>query len=175
MAYIYIYPQKHQFYTIYNEYYKNTFNLKQRGKIFGNGHDCCIINGIVRTLKIGIWYEYDEQGKLIKQIDEDKKFGKFGYNELLKFLNKEKQINLHKGVDRDRSGDVDFEITFSYSEQSKKKLWLVNSKITSTQIISSQDGEVRAYKRNTYYIDGNTGRVLKNFQVEKDYYKEIMN
>lgn len=111
----------------------------------------------------------------LKETDEDKKFGKFGYNELLRFLDKEKQINLRKGVDRDSSGDVDFEITFFYSEQSNKKIWLINSKIRSFQIVSSQDGEVIANKRNTYYIDGNTGRVLKNFQAEKDYYKEIMN
>ncbi|WP_458008567.1 hypothetical protein [Flavobacterium sp. PL002] len=175
--YIYIYPQKKQFYTIYNEYYRSTLNLSQRGKIFGNGHDCCI-NGTVKTLKIGIWYHYDEQGNLIKETDEDKKFGKFGYNELLKFLDKEKQINLRKGVSRNSSGDARFEIIFFYSEQSDKKLWHVFVHTGLRETLITPRGEIgeRAFQPGKgYYIDGNTGRVIKNFKVEKDYYKEIMN
>ena len=168
---IYIYPQKHQFYSIYNEYYRNNFNLKQRGKLFGNE---CYNHLINQKLKIGIWYEYDEQGKLIKETDEDKKFGKFGYNELLKFLDKEKQINLNKGVYRNNSGDIDFEIYFFNSNKSDKKLWKVRTKIVISDLGCDENGAKIGYKSNSYFIDGNTGEQIKNYQLAKENYKEIL-
>ncbi|ELY2018408.1 hypothetical protein SL053_002332 [Flavobacterium psychrophilum] len=158
---IYIEPQKKQFYTIYNQYYGSNFNLKERGKFFGDGQGVAG-EGHIEELKIGIWDEYDEKGNLIKQTDEDKKFGKFGYNELLKFLDKEKKISLKNGVIRGKSGKPLFYTHFYYSDISDKKLWFV--------IIYKSDEEP---SKDGYYIDGNTGRVLKNTPKEFNYYKEI--
>ncbi|NRS88573.1 hypothetical protein HNQ02_001487 [Flavobacterium sp. 7E] len=172
-ACIYIYPQKQQFYTIYNEYNISNFNLKQRGKIFGTNQKSCFLDKTSVVLKIGIWYDYDENGKLIKQTDEDKKFGKFGYNELLKFLDKEKQINLRKGVSRRSNGDPDFDITFAYSHKSDKKLWIVSTKIVLSDLGGNENGAQFGQKFNSFCIDGNTGRVIKNLKAEKEYYKDI--
>ncbi|NRS88577.1 hypothetical protein HNQ02_001491 [Flavobacterium sp. 7E] len=158
-SYIYIYPQKRQFYTIYAEYNKINFNLKKRGNFFGEGTQG---EGSMHKLKIGIWYEYDYYGKLIKTIDEDKKFGKFGYNELLQFLDKEKEININKGVQRDNIGKPLFDVLFHYSDKSDKKLWLVI-------IYKPED---REYK-NGYFIDGNTGMIIEGTPKGLNYYREI--
>lgn len=158
---IFIHPQKKQFYTIYNHYYASNFNLKERGKFFGRGQGVAE-EGSIEKLKIGIWEEYDEKRNLIKQTDEDKKFGKFGYNELLKFLDAEKQINLNKGVEIDNKGKPLFETFFHYSNESEKKLWTV--------IIYKSDGETQ---NKGYFIDGNTGKVLENISNELNYYREI--
>ena len=157
---ILIYPQKKQLYTVYNNYNKVNYNLKQKGKFFGRGKDS-VSEGSLHKLKIGIWYEYDESGKLTKKIDEDKKFGKFGYNELLKFLHKQKQINLNKDLVIAKNGKSTLYTLFHYSHKSDKKLWTV--------IIDNIDGE---YK-NGYFIDGNTGKVLKGTPSELARYREI--
>ena len=158
---VYIYPQKKQFYTIYNHYYASTFNLKERGKFFGSGQGVAG-EGHKEKLKIGIWDEYDEKGDLIKQTDEDKKFGKFGYNELLKFMDKEKKISLKNGVVQGNSGKPLFDTYFIYSDISNKKLWIVS--------IFNSEGEAT---KGGCFIDGNTGRVLKKIPEELAYYREI--
>ena len=64
-TYIYIYPQKKQFYTIFNEYFylMNNTSLRQQGKTFG--WDMFLQS----EMKIGWWYEYDENGKIIKKTE----------------------------------------------------------------------------------------------------------
>ncbi|MBO9620776.1 MAG: hypothetical protein J7539_17265 [Niabella sp.] len=49
--------------------------LMRSGKLFG-------------SIAIGTWDYYDDSGHLVKQIDEDKKFGKFGPEQVILFLQK---------------------------------------------------------------------------------------
>ncbi|MFK7077958.1 hypothetical protein V3470_05780 [Flavobacterium oreochromis] len=163
--YIYIYPQKKQFYTIANEYYdlENNTNIKRLGKTFG-------WDMFLQTeMKIGWWYEYDESGKIIKKTDEDTKFGVFGYNELLKSLDNNKIINLKKGVEYVDGGKWNIRIQFFYTPNSTKKLWKVT---LQTEDVADRTVFGKDFIK-VYYFDGNTGeRILK--MIDKvDYYKEI--
>ena len=64
--------------------YNNNGDIKLKGIGF-NGN----------AFQKGIWYEFDEQGNLIKEIDYDKPY-KFTFEDLLKFCEKEK-IQVDKG------------------------------------------------------------------------------
>lgn len=67
-----VYP-KNSCFKIIKKYYKNTF-IKEKGLMFNYG-----------SAKIGIWYYYDEQGKLIKEENTDQEYT-FSYGDLLKYL-----------------------------------------------------------------------------------------
>lgn len=87
---------------------------------------------------VGIWEHFDESGQLIKTVDEDEKFGKFGYNELLLFLHQQGHINLETGENRERT-------TFGYNIETGR--WWART-------IDS------GYWVTRYIIDGETGEVI---------------
>lgn len=78
----------------YLEYYKDSYfmisksyhlngNIKKKGIAFND------------FFSKGIWYEFDEEGKLIKEIDYDEPF-KFTFEDVLKFCEKQ-NIKIEKG------------------------------------------------------------------------------
>jgi hypothetical protein len=155
---IIIFPPKPVFYSIQKEFYNNNF-IKEKGKYLSS-----------TNIKIGIWTYFDEQGKVIREEDEDKKFGAFGYNEVLAFLDHEGQINLRNGKDREK-----LEIYYDFSENSSKKLWNVvveKGKPYSVPNLDGMDGERMEQKVKTYYLDGNTGEIIARKDLIK--YKEII-
>jgi hypothetical protein len=156
---VFVLPPNPFFYVEYKEFYDNGF-IKQKGKYFG------IFDLGSYSTKIGMWYEFDEKGNLIKQTDEDIKFGKFGYNELLKFLNEKGHISLHSGKNREN-----LEADFYFSDKSYKKLWEVFIKIGKpVQIIG--EGYTIEQKGKGYYLDGDTGEIVKYKDLIK--YKDII-
>ena len=114
------------FYQIFMEFHPNGY-LSRKGKIMGNG-----------GVRVGEWRHYDETGQLIKTVDEDAKFGKFGYNELLLLLHKRGHINIETGAGREG-----LDISFN----SENKTWGV---ITETN-----------FWITIYDIDGQTGDILE--------------
>jgi hypothetical protein len=119
-------PPAPAFYQIFKEYYASG-NIKKYGKIIGGGN-----------VRIGIWEYYDEEKNKVKEVNEDGKFGKFGYNELLQFLHLNKYINLETAENRDR-------LILVYDE--KDKLWGVN--VTN-----------KFYEITNLVIDGETGKII---------------
>ena len=119
-------PPNPVFLKIYKEYYPNGY-LKVKGKRLRNG----------ATL-IGEWEYYNENGQLTSTVDEDKKFGKFGYNELYLFLHQQKYINIETGENREK-------VSFGYNIETKQ--WSV----TITGL---------GYWMTEYLIDGETGEIL---------------
>ena len=118
-----------KFYNVLNTYYLNG-NLKKHGIRLNDGP------------LIKIWEYYDEQGKLIKTIDEDAKFGNvpFDYNKVILWLDKKRYISIEKG---------EVYINYSFSFNSKKKYWWIDVY-----------GE---YK--TYLLDGQTGRIIGGGEI----------
>lgn len=99
---IYIYP-KHKYYRVVKEFYNNG-SIKEKGLQFG-------------YVNIGIWEYYNEEGKLIKTIDEDKKFNpNFSYNDILDYLHERKTINKYRKWKK-----LDFNV--NYDE--KNKIWWI--------------------------------------------------
>jgi hypothetical protein len=142
--YWYILPPKPAFYTINKMYYESSGIIKAKGKYFGECHPGSTI------MKIGIWTYFDEQGKLIREEDEDKKFGTFGYNELLTFLDQEKVINLRTGKNREN-----FSAFIDDTVLKGKKIWLVEVYTDKTR-----------YKGVQYLLDFYTGALLMKFNIK---------
>jgi len=125
-------PPKPAFFQIYKQYYPNGY-LKLKGKCMGDG-----------ITKIGEWEYYNEKGELTSKVDEDKKFGKFGYNELLLFLHQEKYIDIKTGENREN-------VRFGYNVENKE--WGVRITKSSHWITE-------------YVIDGETGAVINKKEYQ---------
>ena len=77
---------------IVRNYYKNSI-IKSKGKFLCHS-----------SVKIGIWREYDNQGNLIKETDEDKKFKKLRLKpiNILRWLEKEGYIDRKTGKGQEK-------------------------------------------------------------------------
>jgi len=77
---------------IVKNYYKNCI-LKSKGKLLCHS-----------SIKIGIWCEYDNQGNLIKETDEDKKFEKLRLKpiNILRWLEHEGYIDRKTGKGQEK-------------------------------------------------------------------------
>ena len=77
---------------IVRNYYKNSL-IKSKGKFLCHS-----------SVKIGIWREYDNQGNLIKETDEDKKFEKLRLKpiNILRWLEKEGYIDRKTGKGQEK-------------------------------------------------------------------------
>ena len=77
---------------IVRNYYKNCI-IKSKGKFLCHS-----------SVKIGIWREYDKQGNLIKETDEDKKFEKLRLKpiNILRWLEKEGYIDRKTGKGQEK-------------------------------------------------------------------------
>ena len=77
---------------IVKNYYKNCI-LKSKGKLLCHS-----------SVKIGIWREYDNQGNLIKETDEDKKFEKLRLKpiNILRWLEKKGYIDRKTGKGQEK-------------------------------------------------------------------------
>ncbi|WP_139259944.1 hypothetical protein, partial [Chryseobacterium vrystaatense] len=73
----YFNTSKDSYFTIVKLYHQN-FNIKKKGLGF---------NVAPFTFKKGVWYEFDEQGNLIKETDYDQPFT-FTFEDILKFCEK---------------------------------------------------------------------------------------
>ena len=78
--------------VIVKNYYKNCI-LKSKGKLLCHS-----------SVKIGIWREYDNQGNLTKETDEDKKFEKLRLKpiNILRWLEKEGYIDRKTGKGQEK-------------------------------------------------------------------------
>ena len=77
---------------IVRNYYKNSI-IKSKGKFLCHS-----------SVKIGIWREYDKQGNLMKETDEDKKFEKLRLKpiNILRWLEKEGYIDRKTGKGQEK-------------------------------------------------------------------------
>ena len=119
-----------KFYNIYNEYYLNG-NLKVHGIRLNDGVS-------LGGLHIKTWEYYDEQGNLIRKVDEDARFGNvpFDYNRVILWLDKKGCINIKEGKT--------YTNFYSISFNSEKKYWQID--------INDE------YK--IYLLDGKTGKII---------------
>lgn len=123
---------KDSYFNINKHFYKNN-NIKLKGLIVNSGHAL-----------IGTWYEYDEQGKLIKEIDYDKDY-KFTFEDILKFCERE-NIKIDKGPILQSTGFHTY-IYREYSPISNQAIWTIDW-LKAPDVIQ------------TVKLDGTTGKVL---------------
>ncbi|WP_146106063.1 hypothetical protein [Apibacter adventoris] len=136
------------FLIVYKEYYANG-NLKLKETYIGE------------HVKVGISQYYDEKGNLIKEVNEDQKFGKIKPQQVLEFLQEKGYINLKTGKGRvDEDGRAVFELYFG--EQNKEKYWIISivKGIPNTDPKNFPEfGEPPAFIPLNYVMDGETGKV----------------
>ena len=136
------------FLTVYKEFYANG-NLKKKETYIGE------------NVKVSISRYYDEQGNLIKEVNEDLKFGKIKPQQVLEFLQGKGYINLKTGEGQiDEDGRPVFKLNFG--KQNNEKYWI----ITIVKGITNTDpknfpkiGEPPAFLPLHYVMDGETGEV----------------
>jgi hypothetical protein len=151
------YPPPPEFYVIGKEFYSNG-NIKYEISMLG------------RYLLINTSRYYDEDGCLVKEVNENKKFGVIKPKHILGFLEKEGWINLKTGKGRatfefekeypnnPNTTKCVFELHFEpvgesyYIKDNKVPVWVVR--------IPHSPRDYRT-EEILYIIDGETGKVLK--------------
>lgn len=127
---------KDSYYMISKSYYPNG-NIKSKGIGFnGDG------------FQISTWYEFDEKGKLIKEIDYDKPY-KFTFEDILKFCEKE-GISLTKGPVLQSTG---FHTTITRRIEKEKPIWEIEWK-KKFNVVES------------IILDGTSGKVISRRESE---------
>jgi antitoxin component YwqK of YwqJK toxin-antitoxin module len=120
------------YFNVNKFYYKNN-KIKLKGVIVNNG-----------TALIGTWYEFDEKGNLIKEIDYDKNY-KFTFEDILKFCERE-NIRVDKGPILQSTGFHTY-IFREYLATTNESTWTIEW-LKSPDIIQ------------TINLDGTIGKVL---------------
>ncbi|MDH7464176.1 hypothetical protein QEG73_22960 [Chitinophagaceae bacterium 26-R-25] len=115
-------------------------------------------------VEIGIWQYFDENGKLIKEEDEDKKFGKIKPDDILRFMEKEKYINLSTGAGRfDKDGWDAFMLSFRPGSDS---VIVGAGRNASKWYITIWPKQENRFMRTDYEINGETGEVISKKTYE---------
>ncbi|REC46836.1 hypothetical protein [Chryseobacterium pennipullorum] len=127
---------RNSYYTLTKVYFPNG-NVKSKG-----------LSNNTESLQIGIWYEFDENGKLNKEVDYDKPY-KFSFNDILKFCEKE-GIPLTKGPVLQSTG---FHTTITRRVEKEKPIWAIEWKKESNVL-------------ETITLDGMTGKVISRIESE---------
>ena len=126
---------ENSFFSTAKLYYKN-LNIKKKGIMFNNGSN------------YGIWYEFNEEGKLIKEINTDAGYI-FGWNGLLDYCEKNNIALIKSNI---KSGGVPTEIL--KLEEEGRKIWQ----------IMYYDKEQE--KKFLVKLDGKSGELLSKKELE---------
>ena len=110
----------------YKEYYNRTATLKLVGKYYYNDFDC------------GIWKEYDENGYLIDEYDQDAPYKNYPWEKVEKFVKEELKLDLF---------DKNVSIRRYVSDKTNIPVWIIHYKVGSN-IVSIK-------------INANTGEIIK--------------
>ena len=131
---------------IVRNYYKNCI-IKSKGKFLCHS-----------SVKIGIWREYDNQGNLIKETDEDKKFEKLRLKpiNILRWLEHEGYIDRKTGKGQERflkQGDEPG-ISISFGKISAPNAKFEKDSVLWTITITDKGGDI------TYTWNAKNGELL---------------
>jgi len=129
-----IYNDSHSFYIL--KLFFDNGDIHKKGIMFNNGSN------------YGIWYEYNEEGKLISETNTDEGYD-FDWQKIVEYCEKN-SIKLTKG--QPKSGGVDTEIY--QNELEDRKVW----QLTYYNYDTEQLFEV--------ILDGKTGEELKKRELE---------
>ena len=113
---------------------------------------------VFSEVAIGKSFEYDRSGKIISEKNEETKFGKIKYTDILSILSEKHKLDLKTGKGW-YTDNGDFAISINFDEYNY--IWTIRS---SKGIIaySTNSPSGQGLKSDFYYeIDGNSGRILK--------------
>lgn len=141
--------------SIQKQFYGNGM-IKEKG-VFFNRND---------NTKIGIWYEYDDTGKLLKEIDYNDGY-KFSFQDVLSFCQLRK-IKVVKGDVRKLPGG--FYTQILKDNLNSKKVWIIKYQdgIKNTEKVVTEGDKV-IYKDiyEEIILDGQTGKVISEKTINQ--------
>jgi hypothetical protein len=141
-------------------FYKTVKNFHPNGMIKSQG------SVVGKDFSVGLWQFYDEKGNLIKEVDEDKKFGKIKPKDILRFIEKEGWINLTTGEGREYPILKENYIEFEYCRfvlsfiQKGKDIPVTENDPPFLWVIRIPTQKWNNFHQTIYFIDGDTGEVL---------------
>jgi len=153
--------------ALYNEYAPAKDFYKIQKKFYPNGimrRKTSLFGGVV----IGIYEEYDEEGNLLKVVDEDKKFGKIKPKDIVELLEKEGWFNRETGENK---------ITEKEVLPTTGEFYRAIIKYVQIRYVPKQATGERSYWKivieprfmmwiTTYIVDGETGEFTKEKTFE---------
>ena len=156
--------------ALYNEYAPAKDFYKIQKKFYPNGimrRKTSLFGGVV----IGIYEEYDEEGNLLKVVDEDKKFGKIKPKDIVEFLEKEGWFNRETGENKITEKEVLPTTGVFYREIIKYvRIRYVPKQATGEKSYWKIAIEPRFMMWiTTYIVDGETGEFTKEKTFEMRY------
>lgn len=132
--------------SVYKEFYPNG-KIKRKTLYFANSN------------AFGITQKFDKNGKIIREINEDKKYNNINYKDIIAFLIKEKLYN-------DHTKEINGELSITFIEKEKnnstsellgnKNIWIIKNFISPPVF------------ENIYAIDAQTGEVLSHLYKGKE-------
>ncbi|MEN4759605.1 hypothetical protein ABEG63_04620 [Chryseobacterium sp. C39-AII1] len=125
-----------------NKFFFNNGNIEKKGVLFNVGS------------QVGIWYYFDESGKLIKEENTDEGYI-FTPEDIVKYC-KKNNIELSKGYHESEG----YQTSVYKSELNGKKVWKISYLIS----FNKQEKEVELI------LDGQTGKVIKREEFPYDSY-----
>jgi hypothetical protein len=133
------------YFCVFKEYYSNG-NIKRKGTM-------CVQEGFAK----GIWYEFDEFGKLIEETDYDKPF-EFTFEDVVEFC-KKNDIRVEKG----------YESVEEYRRTGSTQIWREYFESSCQWKIEYRKEDPKAQQglvEITIRLDGKTGKVISKTQME---------
>jgi hypothetical protein len=132
--------------SLYKEFYPNCI-IKRKSLYFLDNNS------------IGVTQEFDRNGKMIREINEDKKYNNIRYRDIISFLIKE---NLYNDSTKEIKGELS--ATFIKKEKNNqeikqlqnKDVWIIKNFISPPTF------------ENIYYIDAQTGDILSHLYKGKE-------
>ena len=103
------------------------------------------------SIEIGMWREYDKDGKLIKETDEDKKFERLRIKpkDLLRWMESQGWIDLWSGKGQQSSfSNTPFRINFSPHGNDHAKWYVSRVTMSGTEefVIDAETGKVISHE-----------------------------
>ena len=160
-AYYIEYPDSVSFYHRVKYFYPNGI-MESQGNAVGQG------------MLVGIWWYYDKKGNLVREEDKDAGYGKTKVENILKFIEKEGWINLKTGEGREHpiikdgmiyDGIQRCRFSLSFIDKEKDKDMSMENDPPRLWVVNIPPAQWNKYYYTTYYIDGDTGEVLKKIST----------
>ncbi|HEX8575366.1 MAG TPA: hypothetical protein VF677_03650 [Flavobacterium sp.] len=129
--------------------------IKEKG-VFFNGND---------YTKLGMWYKFDENGKLIEKINYDEGY-KFSFEDVLHYCNKNK-INVELGDARKFEGG--FHTQILKEEKNGLKVWVIQYQDHTKPIVGNISKDGMNYEYNIFeeiILEGMTGKILSKNRID---------
>lgn len=154
---------KNSYYKISKEFFPNG-NIQRKGISFNQD-----------TFQIGVWYEFNESGKLINQTNYDEGYD-FTLEEVIKFAENQKDIRRYEDQDNVvfPKGEYILLNSGSYNTirkeiRGEKKVWVIECNFSEREQSMIQNGKIvgREYIEvySEFVLDGKTGNIISKKRI----------